>query len=74
MPARSASSGSSNDDFSQNSIRPCGRRRCAHRWKHSEVYKKVMLDQPVDSSVWRVAAKPMHWEAKHLTCTKKSNT
>lgn len=41
--------------------------------EHSQVYNKVMLDKPVDASVWtrRVAHKPMHWEAKHITCTKK---
>ena len=60
------------DDFSQKD--PIGRPAPVRpALEHSEVYKKIMLDQPVDSSVWtrKVAARIMHWEAKHLTGTKK---
>lgn len=61
-----------NDDFSQKdpAVRPAPVRPPL---EHSEVYKKVMLGQPVDASAWsrRVAQKPMHWEAKHISCTKK---
>lgn len=60
------------DDFSQKDpvVRPPVVRPPL---EHSQVYNKVMLDKPVDASVWtkRVAHKPMHWEAKHTTCTKK---
>jgi len=41
--------------------------------EHSQVYNKAILGLPIDPSSWsrRVAAKPMHWEAKHSACTKK---
>ncbi len=41
--------------------------------ERSWIKAEVMLDKPVDASVWtrRVAHKPMHWEAKHIACTRK---
>ncbi|AMN47686.1 hypothetical protein ACG33_11360 [Steroidobacter denitrificans] len=60
------------DDFSQKdpAVRPPLVRP---KLEQSEVYKKIMLDMPVDPSSWtkRVAPKVMHWEAKHISCTRK---